>query len=455
MGAHGRHTAKPIYTDIAIIGAGASGLMAACFAAASPVKVVVAERNDAVGRKLSITGKGRCNIANSADMQATMRNIPGNGKFLYSALHAMPNTGVTEFFGRLGVETVLERGGRYFTRSGDAGDVTRALRAQAAAAGAEILCGARVESVGLAAGDANPAMGNGSHGGCGARFALRLGGGCGADPRGAGRGHAGMILAKRVIIATGGLSYPATGSTGDGYRFAESLGHGVVAPQPSLVPLETAEEWPRSLSGLSLRNVGLRLFSPDGRQLFKALGEMLFTHFGISGPMVLSGSRQLLACGFAGCAARIDLKPGLTHERLHDRIARDFDMYRKKRLRGAMADLMPRSLIPVVLGQAGMDPEEPAAAIGKSGKNKLAEAIKALGMTISGARPIGEAIVTAGGIATKELNPSTMESKLVGGLYFCGEVIDVDAYTGGFNLNIAFSTGCLAGRSAAASLASP
>ncbi|MDR1060109.1 MAG: NAD(P)/FAD-dependent oxidoreductase [Clostridiales bacterium] len=482
MGEHGRNTAKPIYADIAIIGAGASGLMAACFAAVSPFKVVAIERNGAAGKKLSITGKGRCNIANSADLQATMRNIPGNGKFMYSAFHAMPAAGVIAFFEGLGVKAALERGGRYFTQSGDARDVTRALCGRAASAGAEILCGARVESIevaggGVAGGEAGSATGGEDAAGGEPYFLLRLGGGEGAGAgnrggEGAGgrggadagnrggaggrsgaAGPAGLVRARRVIIATGGLSYPRTGSTGDGYRLAAALGHAIVPPQPSLVPLETAEEWPRGLSGLTLRNVGLKLFDQRGGQRFKALGEMLFTHFGISGPMVLSGSRQLLGCGFAGCAARIDLKPGLTREKLRDRIARDFDMYRKKRLRGALCDLMPRALIPVAIASAGMDAEAPVAAIGKSGVNALADAVKALPLTISGARPIDEAIVTAGGVRTPEINPSTMESKIRRGLYFCGEVIDVDAYTGGFNLSIAFSTGCLAGRSAAASLA--
>jgi predicted Rossmann fold flavoprotein len=401
--------------------------------AAPALRIAALERNQTPGKKLSITGKGRCNITNNAEKEQFMRNIPGNGKFLFSAFHTLPNTAIVAFFERIGVGCVLERGGRYFTRSGDAKQVTEALCRHAASSGAKLLCGARLEAIERAT-DAAPAIGRDAD-----LFRLLL-----SDGR--------RITARAVILATGGISYPATGSTGDGYRFAESLGHTVVPPRPSLVPLETVEDWPRTLMGLTLKNVTLELFTPGGKRCFSKLGEMLFTHFGISGPLVLSGSRHLLDCGFSGSAARIDLKPGLSDEKLRARIGRDFELYAKKRLKNAMSDLLPTRLIPVVIACGGLDPEGRADAVGKAGRAKLSEILKNLPLTIRAARPASEAIVTAGGVKTSEINPSTMESKRMPGLYFCGELIDVDAYTGGFNLSIAFATGMLAGKSAAAAL---
>jgi len=261
-----------------------------------------------------------------------------------------------------------------------------------------------------------------------------------------------VICARIVILATGGVSYPATGSTGDGYRFAEGFGHTIVNPRPSLVPLETIETWPCELTGLSLKNVNLKFFSPDGKKLFSKLGEMLFTHFGVSGPLVLSGSRALLDYGFSGCTARIDLKPGLSDEKLRARISRDMELFSKKSLKNAMTELLPARLIPVVINNAGLLPEQRADTIGKTGIAKLSETLKGLPLTIKSPRPMSEAIVTAGGVRIDEINPATMESKLAPGLYFCGEMIDVDAYTGGFNLSIAFATGHVAGASAAKAL---
>ena len=471
-----------IYTDVAIVGAGAAGLMAAYAASAAPgarrLRVTVFERNDRPGRKLSITGKGRCNITNSAEKEQFMRNIPGNGKFLFSAFSKMSNNDIVSFFNRVGVETTLERGGRYFTKSGSAREVTDKLVCAAESNGANILCGARVMSIRLTApaaaattapataatSPAGPAAANApaatapaattapataapaSHAfvtvpadGAGRRFALRL-----KDGR--------TAYANCVILATGGVTYPSTGSTGDGYKFAAAFGHTIIAPRPSLVPLETVEQWPSRLSGLTLKNVSLSLYSPGGKKLFSKLGEMLFTHFGVSGPLVLSGSRALLDCGFAGCAAKIDLKPGLSDEKLRARIARDFEFYAKKQLANAMADLLPARLIPVVIEYAGLEPALRADRAGAAGVAKLSETLKNLPLSISAARPPDEAIVTAGGVRTDEINPAAMESKIVPDLYFCGELIDVDAYTGGFNLSIAFATGHVAGFSAAAAL---
>ena len=394
--------------------------------AAADATVVLIERNDRPGRKLSITGKGRCNITNGAEKEQFMRNIPGNGKFLFSAFSKMSNLDIVAFFERLGVGVALERGGRYFTKSGSARDVTDALANKAVNQGVRIICNERVSSIRHTDLDALRDY----------RYKIAL-----KNNR--------AVLSKSVIIATGGLAYPSTGSTGDGYKFAESFGHTIIPPRPSLVPLETVESWPCELSGLTLKNVTLKIYSPGGGiKLFSKLGEMLFTHFGISGPLVLSASRALLDRGFAGSSARIDLKPGLSDEMLRARIERDFELYGKKRMRNAMVDLLPKRLIPVLLNSAGIDPECRADTIGKAGIARLSEAMKGLALTISAARPASEAIITAGGVKTSEINPATMESKLSPGLFFCGEVIDVDAYTGGYNLSIAFATGHVAGKSA-------
>jgi predicted Rossmann fold flavoprotein len=430
-GGGGKTGRAPRTADIAVIGAGASGLMAAGCAAGAPLKVLLIEKNAVPGRKLSITGKGRCNLTNSADVAESVRNVPGNGKFLHTAFWTLPNAEIVAFFERLGVRTVLERGGRYFTQSGRAWDVTEALCAHAADAGADFLCHTGVAGVGRT-GSAGEAGG----------FCVRL-----RDGR--------QILAKAVVLATGGLSYPRTGSTGDGYRFAESLGHTVVRPRASLVPLETVEDWPRALAGLTLKNVVLRLWGPEGKCCFEEMGELLFTHFGISGPLVLSGSRHLPedgAGGFAGCAAALDLKPALSHETLCNRITRDFTAYAKKSVPNALRALLPARLIPAAVALSGLEAGGTAAGVGKAGKERLAATLKNLRMASRAPRPVAEAIVTAGGVRTSEINPSTMESKLVKGLYFCGELMDVDAYTGGFNLSIAFATGCLAGRSARTAL---
>ena len=416
-------------TDILIVGAGASGLMAAANATGGPFSVSVAERNATAGRKLAITGKGRCNVTNSANVEDSVRRTPGNGKFLYSAFSAMPNAAIAAYFEDLGVPLGLERGGRYFTRSGDAHDVAAALVRRAESRGARFLWNARVRRIT-----------RGTGGGSGRRFTAWL-----ADGRSLG--------ADAVVLATGGMSYPATGSTGDGYALARAFGHGVTPPRPSLVPLETVEEWPRALAGLSLKNVALKLFGADGKRLFAEQGEMLFTHFGVSGPIVLSGSRNLLGCGFEGCAGRIDMKPGLTPEKLEARIMRDLAANARKSLRNAVFGLLPSRMVPIALGIAGMDGAASASGVGRRGAARLASTLKGLPFTVAGARPIAEAIVTAGGVRTPEANPSTMESKLVPGLFFCGELLDVDAYTGGFNLSIAFATGALAAKGAIASLA--
>jgi len=466
--------------DVVVIGAGASGLMAACAATGKPDAyntVIILERNERPGRKLSITGKGRCNITNNAEKEQFMRNIPGNGKFLFSAFSKLSNLDIVAFFEGNGVGVALERGGRYFTESGSAREVTEALVGISERQGVQIICGARVTSASVeyvVYADDDAGKGKDAVAGiCAANADTDAHPGCNADGNPTDgnptdinpakcnpvirqpyrfllKYRNGQALRSRcIIIATGGVSYPATGSTGDGYRLAESFGHTVIQPRPSLVPLETAEGWRRELTGLSLKNVTLKMFSPDGRKLFSKLGEMLFTHFGVSGPLVLSASRALLDHGFTGCIAKIDLKPGLSDEKLRARILRDFEMFSKKSLKNAMSELLPSRLIPVVIASAGFGTEQRADSIGKAGAAKLSEAMKGLAMTISAARPMSEAIITAGGVNVNEINPATMESKIVPGLFFCGEVIDVDAYTGGFNLSIAFATGHVAGQSAA------
>ena len=450
-----------IQTDICIIGAGASGLMAAVFAAVSPFKVLLIEKNTACGRKLSITGKGRCNITNTADVEESLRNVPGSGKFLYSAFHAMNNRDIVRFFEERGLETVAERGGRIFTKSGKAQDVTELLRRTAVSNGVQLLLGDTViharsvngatetdtgsifdKTAELTTG-AVKVMKNGVEEAVTTdspvRFSVRLK---------SGR----EVRSRALIIATGGLSYPGTGSTGDGYRWAEAFGHSIIAPKPSLVPLVTKEKWPSRLSGLTLKNVVLTLYAPDGPSLYSELGEMLFTHFGISGPLVLSGSRYLSKYEFQDCRVSIDLKPGLSEEKLYRRITRDFELYSRKSLRNALKDLLPSGLIPILIEQSGCDGELCVSEITREQKNRLVSVFKGLPLTVTASRPIAEAIITAGGVKTTEINPSTLESKRVPRLYFCGEVLDVDAFTGGFNLSIAFSTGFLAGKSAGQSL---
>ena len=440
--------------DIVVIGAGASGLMAAGAAAECGADVVLLERNASAGRKLAITGKGRCNLTNAADVQQMIRNVPGNGKFLYSALNKMKNSDIVDFFNGHGVETVLERGGRVFTKSGKAKDVAVALLNYAKANRARVMTGSYVREVCLTGGEYRFRcdIGNDTDGagiGNSVISGAEISTGEGVK-KSAGNRDCAAIHSRMLIIATGGISYPATGSTGDGYCFAAGLGHTIIPPLPSLVPIETFEDWPRKAAGLSLKNVTLKLLNPDKRIVFEDMGEMLFTHFGISGPLVLSGSRHILEYGFGNCAAVIDLKPALSEEKLYNRLTRDFVMYSRKMLKNSLGDLLPTKLIPVIIGLSGIDGDTPVNGIDREKRRCLVRLLKNLELNVAGARPVAEAIVTSGGVSVSEINPSTMESRIVPGLYFCGEVMDVDAYTGGFNLSIAFATGRLAGTSAAA-----
>ncbi len=408
---------------IIVAGAGPAGMMAAIKAAENGAQVVLLEKMSRPGKKMLITGKGRCNITNVAEKQELIRNIPGNGKFLYSCLKAYDNEDVQLFFQTLGVPTKVERGGRVFPVSDKAADVVEAMVLYLQELGVELVLDARVEEILTQADEAGVLHATG----------FRL-----SD----GREYKG----DAAILATGGASYPGTGSTGDGCRLAQRLGHHIVKLLPSLVPLETEDDWVKELQGLSLKNVKATLLS-DGEKVSDMFGEMLFTHFGISGPIVLSLSRQaaqLLSQGHF-VEMELDLKPALTPEQLDARLLRDFQKYLNKEIKNGMKDLLPGRLIEPVLDAAYLKPDTPVNTITREQRHKLAEVLKALPMIISGTRPIAEAIVTAGGIDTKEINPKTMESKLVKGLYFAGETTDVDGYTGGFNLQAAFSMGAAAG----------
>ncbi len=401
---------------VAVIGGGPAGMIACGRLKDRADKVILIERNNLLGKKLRITGKGRCNITNTADIEEIMENIPTNSRFLYSSLYSFTNYDVISLMNSLGVKTKEERGGRVFPESDSARDVAEALKRYALGKNVKIV------------NDRATAI-------------------LTKDGRVLGvRTEKGEIKADSVIIATGGKSYPLTGSTGDGYRMAEKLGHTIVATKPSLVPLETKEKWVSDLMGLSLKNVELTLYNENGKKIFSDFGEMLFTHFGVSGPIVLSASCHLKKAGNAKIT--IDLKPALDFEQLDKRILRDFEKFNKKHLQNSLDELLPKALIPVIIKVAGLNPHKEVSAITKQERQNLLETIKALTLNIKGTRPVDEAIITSGGIKVSEINPSTMESKLVSGLFFAGEVIDVDAYTGGFNLQIAFSTGYLAGENA-------
>ena len=408
---------------VIVVGAGAAGLMAAGQAAAAgAAEVTVLEKNDRPGKKLLITGKGRCNITNTEDMPDFIKFIPGNGQFLYSALTRFSSYDVMGFFNDLGVETKIERGGRVFPVSDKAADVVEALVGYCRSNGVEFQYSAPVKEI--VAED-------------GRVIAVRL-----QDGR--------EYSCDVVILATGGASYPGTGSTGDGYNIARKLGHTIIPLKPALVPLETAEEWVKDLQGLSLKNVEAAAFY-EGKIVAAEFGEMIFTHFGISGPIILTISRpvvELLGKG-SPVTVTINLKPALTPEQFDDRIRRDFDKCLNKQYKNALGDLLPKSLIPVIINISGIPEDKPVHQITREERGGLVRLIQGLTVNITGPRPIREAIVTAGGISVKEINPKTMESKIVGGLYLVGEVVDVDAYTGGFNLQAAFSMGYAAGLSAA------
>ena len=372
-----------------------------------------------VGRKMMITGKGRCNVTSADEIPDIIKNVVGNGRFLNSSLRAFDNADVIAFFEGLGVPFKTERGNRVFPQSDRALDVVDAMLKYLHDHNVEIRTNATVRELIF---DANTVRG------------VRLADGT-------------CIEAVAVILATGGASYPATGSTGDGYALARAAGHTVTPIFPALVPLVTQETWVRDVQGLSLRNVRATLYHA-GKKEQDFFGEMLFTHFGVTGPIILQLSRrasELLTDGQKDIELRLNLKPALTHEKLRERVERDFAAYEQKQLHNGMVDLLPKRLIDIVLNAAGLAPERVVGQISSKERERLVHTLQALPLTIVGTRPIAEAIVTAGGVATREINPRTMESKIVRNLYFAGELVDVDAYTGGYNLQAAFSMGHAAG----------
>ena len=402
---------------IIVIGAGAAGLLAAGTAAKKADKVILIERNDIIGKKLLITGKGRCNITNIAETQDMIGMYPTNAKFLYSALYTFTNTDIIDLVERMGTKTKVERGGRVFPVSDRSKDVVDSLKKYAIQPNVELVH-SRVKELIIKDNKI-----------CGVRTPDR------------------DIYGDKVIVCTGGKSYPKTGSTGDGYRFAKQAGHKVTEITPSLVPLETEEQFVKELMGLSLRNVNITAYDEKHKKVYEDFGEMLFTHFGISGPIVLSMSAHLKQG--KNYTAEIDLKPALSEDKLKHRIIRDFEKSGKKHICNSLDELMPKALIPVVLKISEIDPHKPVCDITREERASLIYTLKHFKLTIKGFRPIEEAIITSGGVKVFEIDPSTMESKKVKGLYFAGEVIDIDGYTGGFNLQAAFSTGYLAGISAA------
>ncbi len=404
---------------VIVIGAGAAGLIAAGNAAQTADKVILVEKNDIVGKKLLITGKGRCNITNSAEIEDMITQYPRNAKFLYSALYTFTNDDIIRLIEDNGVKTKVERGGRVFPVSDKSQDVVKALKKYALKDNVTLKRDT-VKSLIIEDGAV----------------------------KGVKTTH-GDIKGERVIVCTGGKSYPKTGSTGDGYKFAAQAGHTVIDPKASLIPVVTEEKWVRDIMGLSLRNIKITAYNAKNKKVFSDFGEMLFTHFGISGPVVLSMSAYLKNIGKEKYRIEIDLKPALTEEQLTARIMRDFEKYNKKHLINSLDDLLPKALIPVIVSLSGIDAHKAVNEITREERSELVRLLKHFPLTAVGVRPVEEAIVTSGGVKVSEINPSTMESKLVKGLYFAGEVIDVDGYTGGYNLQAAFSTGYLAGMNAA------
>lgn len=407
--------------DGIVIGGGPAGMFAAITAASHGAKVLLLEKNDRLGKKLLITGKGRCNVTNNCTEQEVLLNTPRNGRFLYSAITAFPPEKTISFFESHGCPLKTERGNRVFPVSDRSVSILDCLQNELRKQNVAV----RTENV--------TAMQTASSG-----FTVVT--------------EKQSYSISWVILATGGVSYPATGSTGDGYRFAAKLGHTIIPQQGNLVPLVASEEDCMQMQGLSLRNVGVKLINPKGKTVYKDFGELLFTHFGISGPTVLSASCHLKD---EGCRILIDLKPALDENKLDDRIQRDLEKYQNRSMENALTDLLPRSMIPVVLNRLDIAPDMQANSLTKQKRCAMVSLLKAFPLTISGKRPVSEAIITSGGIKVSEIEPKSMESKLVPGLFFAGEIIDCDAYTGGYNLQIAWSTAYAAGCAAAAHSANP
>ena len=398
-------------------------MTAAINARANGARVIIIEKNARVGKKLGITGKGRGNITSMVERDQFIASYPGNGRFLYSVLNEFSNYDLIEFFAAKGLKTKVERGSRVFPVSDRALDVVNLLYKEMLAQNVEIRLGQEVKGLLIEENRVKAVICSGQE-----------------------------IGADAVIIATGGLSYPATGSSGDGYRWAQAAGHRLIAVRPSLVPLICQEQWVKELQGLSLKNVQASAFKEDGTLINREFGEMIFTHFGVSGPIILSMSSDIgkyLYEGKKKVRLLIDLKPALSSEKLDERLQRDLLKNSRKNLKNSLGELLPKKLIPIIISLSGIDGERDCNTISREERKKMITALKELSMRVVDTRPVAEAIVTAGGVDVKEVNPRTMESKLVQGLFFAGEVLDIDGYTGGFNLQAAFSTGYAAGKYAA------
>ena len=399
---------------VVVIGGGAAGCMAAYMAAKNGHSVTLYEKNEKIGKKIFITGKGRCNVTNACDITDFFENIPTNSKFLYSAVYSFTNQDVMDFFVEAGCPLKVERGDRVFPVSDHSSDVISALKRKVTEVSVEVKLNTEVKELCIEnAGVSGVVLSDGK-----------------------------KISADAVVVATGGFSYQTTGSTGDGYKWAEKSEHKIVEPIPALVPLETKEDWTKSLQGLSLKNVSLS-FRNGKKVIYEGFGEMMFTHFGITGPLVLSASSYLKSA--SGVQAYLDLKPALSLEQLDKRLLREFDENKNKQFKNSIGSLFPTKLVPVMLSLSGIHPDKKVNEISREERRSFAELIKELPMTVTGTRDFKEAIITRGGVSVKDINPSTMESKKIQNLYFAGEVLDVDGLTGGFNLQIAWSTGALAG----------
>ncbi len=404
--------------DTIVVGGGPAGMIAAGRAASRSKKILLVEKNEKLGKKLFITGKGRCNITNSADFDEFMKNIPRNSKFLYSSFNSFSNNDLIGFFNSLGLETKIERGNRVYPASDKSSDVIKALIKYLHKYNVEVMLNSGITDIIVKDEAVQGVILDGGQ----------------------------VLESSSVIICTGGLSYPQTGSTGDGYKFAEKAGHSIIELLPSLVPLVSKDTFVKDLQGLSLKNISIKAYS-DGKLLYKDFGEMLFTHYGLSGPVILSVSFYISdqLRKMTDIKISIDLKPALSEEDLDKRIIRDFIKNANKQFKNSLDELLPKKLIPVIISLTEIDETKEVNLITKQERHKLVKLLKGFTVSVSGTRPIEEAIVTSGGVNLKEINPRTMESKIVKGLYFAGEVIDLNAFTGGFNLQMAFSTGYAAG----------
>lgn len=408
---------------VIVVGGGAGGMMAAGRAAQKGAFVTLFEKNRILGKKILISGKGRCNVTNVCDIEEIVSNFPGNGRFLYGPLNSFSNVDLINFFNNLDVELKRERGGRVFPQSDSSKEIVDALKKYLIGNKVKIQTGVSVREVLVKDHKVQGVLLENGH----------------------------LYSGEKIIIATGGVSFPGTGSTGDGYLWAQKLGHTIIPLRPSLIPLEVEENWVKGLQGLSLKNVLVTIKTMKGNEIVKAFGEMLFTHYGVSGPIILTMSRYAVDYWQENAeplTLTIDLKPALSPEQLDNRLQREIEKFSNKYLKNSLNELLPNKLIPIIINKSQIQPDKMMNQITKEERQYLVNSLKTLNFKILRARPITEAIVTAGGVNVREVNPQTMESKLIEGLYFVGEVLDLDGVTGGYNLQAAFSTGYVAGEAA-------